>query len=103
MNPLVRSGPYRPYYEMVREVQPEPEDDRSFRIVTRRSFLPESRTCTTAAILTMRGTNSSVYPKWTNQTCRMQDAAVEGTPMAMDPQPIHKEPRSNKFKNSICA
>ena len=39
MNPLVRSGPYRPYYEMVREVQPEPEDDRSFRIVTRRPYI----------------------------------------------------------------
>ncbi|CAH0999640.1 Oligopeptide-binding protein AppA [Neolewinella maritima] len=39
MNPLVASGPYRPYYEMVRDVVPAPDDPRTFRVVTQRSYI----------------------------------------------------------------
>ncbi|WP_420461056.1 ABC transporter substrate-binding protein [Neolewinella sp.] len=39
MNPLVASGPYRPYYEMVLDVVVDAEDERTFRVVTRRPYI----------------------------------------------------------------
>ena len=39
MNPLVASGPYRPYYEMVLDVVVDTEDIRTFRVITRRPYI----------------------------------------------------------------
>lgn len=40
MNPLVEAGPYRPYYEMVHDVVPDPLDpQRTFRVTTKRPYI----------------------------------------------------------------
>lgn len=39
MNPFVDSGPYRPYYEMVKEVHIDPADPRSFKVITKRPYI----------------------------------------------------------------
>ena len=39
MNPLVASGPYRPYYEMVRDVVVDTADVRTFWVITRRPYI----------------------------------------------------------------
>ena len=39
MNPLVDSGPYRLYYEMVKDIEIDPEDSLSFRVITDRPYI----------------------------------------------------------------
>ncbi|WP_168797555.1 ABC transporter substrate-binding protein [Neolewinella litorea] len=39
LNPLVEAGPFRPYYSMIRDVAVDPEDPRSFDVITRGPYL----------------------------------------------------------------
>lgn len=39
MNPLVEAGPYRPYYDMVRDVRVDSLDARTFRVITKRPYI----------------------------------------------------------------
>ena len=39
MNPFVDSGPYRPYYEMVKDVLLDTADARSFRVITKYPYI----------------------------------------------------------------